>query len=814
MRVPPSLAAPLRNLGLALGLALALAACDTAEERAEEHYQRGVQLLADGEVDRALVEFRNVFRLNGDHTAARLAYAGVLRERGEVREAYGQYLRLVEQDPDSLEGRKEVAQLALSLGNLPDATTHANAAYRLSPADPDVRALKATVDYATDTDRPAAVEMAKAVLAEAPANVAAHMVVIADRVNAGEFPAALPLVETALAQAPADEGLNLVKLGILENLGDQEAVGVQLAEMVRLYPDRPAFSDALIRWHMSRNDTAGAERVLRAQAERTPDDPEPSLRLVQFLLETNGAEAARAELDRLAAAAANPVPFQRARAAIDIGDGRQAEGIAALRGLIDAAEPSDDRRDTQVMLARVLGTTGDAAGRDALVDAVLAENPRHVEALKLRARREIDADKPELAVQAMRTALEQAPRDAAALTLMAEAHEREGAHELAGDRLALAVEVSGKAPAESLRYARFLMQDERLDTAESVIVDALKLDRENRDLLLALGQIHLARRDWTRADQVADILRGLDDPEATAKAAALAATALRGQNRVDETVAMLRGMLAADGENIQTLAALMQTYVESGNLAAARDLLADELARDPRSQPLRMMQAGVDLVAGDPAAAEAGYRAVLADAPQNGDAWHALYAVLRMQDRPDEATAALDQGIAASDDPRLRFTKASELELRGDFEGAIAVYEALYARDSSADLVANNLASLLTTHRSDAESLERAFTIARRLRSSDVPAFQDTYGWILTRRGDPEQALDFLEPAARGMPDAMLVQFHLGMTYAALERWDEARAALERAVAVAGPDGDAAHLAEARRQLDVIAARPEAAAGQ
>ena len=172
---------------------------------------------------------------------------------------------------------------------------------------------------------------------------------------------------------------------------------------------------------------------------------------------------------------------------------------------------------------------------------------------------------------------------------------------------------------------------------------------------------------------------------------------------------------------------------------------------------------------------------------------------------------ALDQGIAASDDPRLRFTKASELEVRGDFDGAIAIYEQLYARDSSADLVANNLASLLTTHRSDAENRERAFTIARRLRSSDVPAFQDTYGWILTRRGDPEQALDFLEPAARGLPDALLVQFHLGMTYAALERWDDARTALERAIAVAGPDGDADEIAAARRELDAIAARPEAA---
>ena len=43
---------------------------------------------------------------------------------------------------------------------------------------------------------------------------------------------------------------------------------------------------------------------------------------------------------------------------------------------------------------------------------------------------------------------------------------------------------------------------------------------------------------------------------------------------------MLRGMLAADSENIQALAGLVQTYVESGNLATARTLIAGELARD------------------------------------------------------------------------------------------------------------------------------------------------------------------------------------------------------------------------------------------
>ena len=94
-----------------------------------------------------MVELRNVFRLNGEHHAARLRYARLLRERGEVREAFGQYLRLAEQDPANAGGRRELAELALQVQDFAAAEEHADAAYALDPADPAIRALKATVDY-------------------------------------------------------------------------------------------------------------------------------------------------------------------------------------------------------------------------------------------------------------------------------------------------------------------------------------------------------------------------------------------------------------------------------------------------------------------------------------------------------------------------------------------------------------------------------------------------------------------------------------------------------------------------------------------
>ena len=122
----------------------------------------------------------------------------------------------------------------------------------------------------------------------------------------------------------------------------------------------------------------------------------------------------------------------------------------------------------------------------------------------------------------------------------------------------------------------------------------------------------------------------------------------------------------------------------------------------------------------------------------------------------------------------------------------------------------------MSSQRSDPASLDRAFAIARRLKSSDVPYFQDTYGWILALRGDAEQALGYLEPAARALPQNALVQFHLAEAQLARGDRGDARASFARVVALAGsPEAGGEILpqvAQARARLAEIDAAPAAPA--
>ena len=144
------------------------------------------------------------------------------------------------------------------------------------------------------------------------------------------------------------------------------------------------------------------------------------------------------------------------------------------------------------------------------------------------------------------------------------------------------------------------------------------------------------------------------------------------------------------------------------------------------------------------------------------------------------------------------------LENDGDIAGAVAIYEDLYASDSNNMVVANNLASLLVTLSPDADTVNRAFIIARRLRGSDVPAYQDTYGWLSYLRGDFVEAARTLEPAATALPGNPQVQYHYAKALLAIARTADARARFETVLAMVEPADTRPFVQDTRAELEKL----------
>lgn len=769
-----------------LCLNLALSACDSAETRAEKHFQAALALMQTGDVDRAIVEFRNVFELNGHHKEARRAYAKLQRDRGNLEEAYAQYLRLIEQYPDDLDGRLALVEMALETGNRDEVERHGLAAAQLVPTDPRVQAVSATLAYqkaldARDTDaQTAARKTAEALVTTQPSLILARRVVIRDLLRIKDWTQALTQTDAGLAANPEARDLYTVRLGLLQQLGDTKGVEAQLIDLVTRYPDDANMHQALVRWYIDQGNLDAAEAHLRAQIDPNAATPDGKILLIRFLSELRGAPAAKAELDQMIAAGGTDLPLLRGiRAGLDFDAGQQDAAIADMESLIKGAEANQQTRNLKVALAQMMLQTGGLARAQVLVDEVLVENPTEVAALKLKAGWLIDADKTGDAIVALRTGLGTSPRDPDLMTLMARAHERDGDRNLMGEMLSLAADAANYAPAEALRYATFLAADGKLLPAEDAVLAALRQQPQNASLLATLGGIYVQLQDWARADKVIAALQALDTDIARKSANELTVQSLSGQNKTDDLLAFLDKMKSSPGavSTVALDAAIVQAYITKGDTAAALAHVDTALAAAPQDPDLRFLRAAVLVTIGKLDEAETIYRALLSENAKNERVWTALFEMSLRKGDIGGAKAVLEAGLAAlPDSAGLNLRRAGLLEQDGDLDGAIAIYETLYARDSSTPLLANNLASLLVSHREDAPSLARAELIARRLRGTNVPAFQDTYGWIAHRLGNPDEALRYLEPAAAALPTDPTVQYHLAVAYAALGKGPQALA--------------------------------------
>ncbi|MCR9114365.1 MAG: tetratricopeptide repeat protein [Rhodobacteraceae bacterium] len=816
------LSSKIRRLALVTVAALALSACDSAEERAEAHFQSALALIEEGDTDRAIVELRNVFQLNGSHKQARETLADLMLERGNRQEAYSQYLRLAEQYPEDADTRISLTTIAFVAGHWEEVTRHGQKSVELAPEEPQVIAIAEALRYGEatrnkdETTRRDAARKAEQLLQDQPENLILRNLLIDSYLRDLDFGKALTALDEMLAREPENERLLLQRLSVLAEIGDTAALEKALYRLVEIFPDNITHKQTLIRYLMNNGKQADVEAFLRQLVSDAPeDDPGPRVQLIRFLAEIRGTEAARVEIDKAIADHPDPLPFIIIDAGLDFDDGQREEAVANLEAAIEGKEPSDRIQAVKVTLARMLLSMGNEVGARARVEEILAEDPAQPDALKLQAAWHIEADDAEAAISALRNALNSKPDDAQAMTMMAEAYTRAGSPQLARDFLALAVEASNNAPTETLRYARLLMREQRFLPAEDILISSLRLNKADPDLLIALGELYLLMEDNGRAQDVVQALRRLETEEATLAANAIEADRLSQESGLGDALAFLETVARGPEADITSQIVLIRARLATGDTSGAMTLAEELAASNPEDETAAFVLALTKSTNGQLEEAEQIYRGLLDEDPARPAIWLQMSRIQLSKGDRNAAYETIDEGLNQTpNDGNLNWAKASLLEQDGKVDEAIAVYESLYEQNSSALVVANNLASLIATYRDDEESLDRAWRIARRFSDTEVPALQDTYGWIIFRRGDAEEALPYLEGAARGLPEDPIVQYHLGRVYQSLSRPADALTQMQRAVEIAGPTDLRPQIEEARSLIVSLQSDLDAADGQ
>ena len=791
-----------------------VAACKSSEERAADHLQSGLELAEAGDQKRAIVEFRNVLQLDQNNEAARRAMAFALYELGRPKQAYGNFLRVAELNPTDAEARIWLSELAFQARAWEEFDRHAAKAVELDPENPRVKVIDIAMKYraaleAEDLETTQALATtADSLQPDQPDNYVIRGIIVDAAMRRRDLDRAILELDALIAQFPKERRLYEQKLAIFSENEDVEGFESQLRLMIGTFPEDDNQKPPLIRFLVSRDQLDKAEEFLRSIVDPAGEDIARVMDLVRFVGQVRGDDAAREELNKIIEVAPDPSAYRAALALMDFRGGKREEAVAEMEDILSGAEPSPQSRRIKIGLARMLLAMDNKVGSRALVGEVLAEDARDTDALKMQARWQIDADDVDGAVAGLRAALDSDENDTEAMTLMSEAYSRAGNTDLARDYLAQAVERSNNAPDETLRYANVLISDERYRAAEDILIPALRQSRNNVRILTTLGQLYVRMEDEPRARQVIATLRRLEDnADATTAANGLQAAVLNMSDGREEAIAFLEKLAQDEDAGLNARLSAIRARLATGELETALELIDGFLKEDPDQPSLRFARAATMASMGNLDEAARVYRELLDQDAQRPNVWLELARIKTRQDSLEAGQTVIEEALQkVPDAPDLLWAKASFLERAGDIDGAIEIYETLYAQSSQSLVVANNLASLLGTYREDDESLERAFSIARRFREAEVPALQDTYGWIIHRRGQSEDALPYLEAAAAGLPNDPIVQYHLGVILAALSRNEDALVQFRKSVELAGVADTRDQITAARSEISRLEA--------
>jgi len=791
----PSLA----RLCCGVGIAVALAACSSPADKATGYYEKGQALLAQGDLVKARLEFQNALQIKGTLTGPLYGLAEIAERQGDWQRLFGLLNKIVEQDPKHWQAQVKLGRLLVAAGQLDKALKASDAALAAQPEDAGVLALRAAVLYKLD-DRAGAVEQANAALARDPDNVDAIVVLATERLAAGDAQRAVQYLDEGLKLNEKSVVLQLVKVQALEKLAKLDSAEEIFRKLIAFYPDNRGLRHVLARFYLGHDQQDKAEAEYRAVVAENPRDVQARLDVVRFVNSVKGAKAAIAELEALIGQDPESNELKFALAGFHQNGNDRVAAEAILRELISKAGDSPDGLKAKGLLAASMLSGGDRPAAAALVSEILAKDQRNEQGLFLKASLALDERKLEQAIADLRTILRDVPNSARTLLYLAKAHELAGSPELAEEHYVRAFQASKLAAPFGMAYAEFLAKRGNVARAEKAVEDLLAVSRGYPPALRMLAQLRISQGDWTGAQEVADEIRKQGGQDKVSEQ--ILGAVYAGKENYEASVSAFKRAYEAAPTEVQPIVALVRTYLRAGKTNEAASFLNSVLVSSPGNNSARLLQGQLQVLKGEKGAAARTFETVIVAEPTNALGYRSLAGLHMGEQRYDDADKVVARGLAAlPGDFSLRVTRAAIYEAAGRFDDAIVVYEELLRERPNADVLANNLASLLSEHRTDHASLNRAYELAQRFKRSDIPQFKDTLGWANYRIGKHDEASSLLQGATEQLPNLPVFRYHLGMNYLAQADKEAARRELEKALELAG-EAAFPHAEQVRKALD------------
>jgi tetratricopeptide (TPR) repeat protein len=224
--------------------------------------------------------------------------------------------------------------------------------------------------------------------------------------------------------------------------------------------------------------------------------------------------------------------------------------------------------------------------------------------------------------------------------------------------------------------------------------------------------------------------------------------------------------LALDPGSIDALGGTIAIDIQEKNTSEATARVAERLKKAPNDPDALLLAATTYAAVGDAQQEEEMLRRTLTVDPGNIRALVSLGTLHARQNKLDQAKTEFE--AVARRVPSMTGVQtvvAAILHAQRKPQEAKQLYEKVLAADPNAALAANNLAWLYAER---GENLDLALQLAQSAKQKlpDLPAVNDTLGWIYYQKNQAGLAITPLELSVAKDPANATYRYHLGMAYA------------------------------------------------
>jgi tetratricopeptide (TPR) repeat protein len=534
---------------------------------------------------------------------------------------------------------------------------------------------------------------------------------------------------------------------------------------------------ALANYRWATGDVAGAEATLKHALSLDADTAAVHRSLALLYLTTRRVAEAEPHFRALA----DQDPGGRLNLAdYYAGAGRRDEAAALLRE-IEKGKDKAHVRAARLRLASLEYAAGRTAEAHGILDALVSEKPRDVEARVAKARTLLAEGHADAALTHAREAVKTDSGSAAAQYTLGLAVLAAGDADEAERAFGQVLSINPRASAARLQLSRIQLAKGEAARAYSTASEAARQRPDDPAAAVLMARSLRAQGDLARAhrDVSAALARGANVPELHVE---MGWIALGRRDHAAASASFSEALKAAPTLH-EARAGLVSVDVAQQSVAKARARLDEWLSANPSDTRLRVLSARTNLVAGRAADAEKELREIVSRDPSQLEAYDLLGRIYVSRGQLDRALAEYEALDARASRPAGVRTMIGMIhESRGDRVSARASYEKALEADRDAGVAANNLAWMLAQDGQLDEALRLATDAKRTLRQR--PEAEDTLGWIYLRKNLTGHAIPAFRRAIELAPDNPTYHYHLGLAYLRAGNDKDGRAALQRALAL------------------------------